>query len=146
MCPVLARRSVIFSALIFSALALGGPLTAYAEEGARIYFITPLDGETVTSPVTVRFGLEGMEVAPAGVDKPHTGHHHLLIDTEPPQGEDMHKPIPADDHHRHFGGGQTEAEIELAPGPHTLQLLLGDKNHAPHAQPVLSDKITIMVE
>lgn len=139
-------RSVIFLVPIFSALALGGPGTARAAEGTRIYFISPANGDTVTSPVTVRFGLEGMEVAPAGVDKANTGHHHLLIDTEPPHGDHMTNPIPVDDHHRHFGGGQTEAEIELAPGTHTLQLLLGDKDHAPHAQPVLSEKITITVE
>jgi hypothetical protein len=113
-------------------------------EGAEVYFVTPSDGETVTSPVTVRFGLSGMGVAPAGTDREHTGHHHLLIDLEelPP----MDKPIPADDNHKHFGGGQTETVVELAPGKHTLQLLLGDMGHIPHDPPVMSEKITIEVK
>ncbi|UCE86687.1 MAG: DUF4399 domain-containing protein [Deltaproteobacteria bacterium] len=112
-------------------------------EGARLYFITPSDGERVKSPVTVRFGLAGMGVAPAGVATPETGHHHLIIDAAlPPLGQ----PVPSDEHHRHFGGGQTEVALELAPGTHTLQLLLGDANHVPHDPPVVSEKITIQVE
>jgi hypothetical protein len=113
-------------------------------EGAKLYFVTPADGDAVTSPVTVRFGLSGMGVAPAGTDRDHTGHHHLLIDLEelPP----MDKPIPADDNHKHFGGGQTETVVELAPGKHTLQLLLGDMGHIPHDPPVISEKITIEVK
>ena len=109
-----------------------------------LYFITPTDGATVSSPVTVRFGLKGMGVAPAGVNKPNTGHHHLLIDLDklPP----LDQPVPKDEHHRHFGGGQTETTIELAPGKHTLQLLLGDQNHVPHDPPLVSEKITITVK
>lgn len=115
-----------------------------APEGAKVYFISPADGETVSSPVTVRFGLSGMGVAPAGTAKDHTGHHHLLIDVEevPP----LDKPVPNDDNHMHFGGGQTEASIELSPGMHTLQLLLGDMGHLPHDPPVISEKITIEVQ
>jgi len=124
-----------------SALVLAG---SPAPEGAKVYFISPADGETVSSPVTVRFGLSGMGVAPAGTAKDHTGHHHLLIDVEevPP----LDKPVPNDDNHMHFGGGQTEASVELSPGMHTLQLLLGDMGHLPHDPPVISEKITIEVQ
>lgn len=111
--------------------------------GARAYIISPEDGETVSSPVTVRFGLSGAGVAPAGVQREQTGHHHLLINAK--QLPDMDKPIPADDQHRHFGGGQTEVTIELSPGEHKLQLLLGDHSHVPHNPPVLSEPITIKV-
>jgi hypothetical protein len=110
---------------------------------ARLYFITPTDGATVSSPVTVRFGLSGMGVAPAGVGTPDTGHHHLIIDAElPPAGA----PIPNDERHKHFGGGQTETTVSLAPGRHTLQLVLGDKDHVPHDPPLVSERITITVE
>lgn len=111
-------------------------------EGAAVYFISPQDGDTVKGPVTVRFGLKGMGVAPAGTDKPNTGHHHLIIDTDlPPLDEN----IPMDENHVHFGGGQTETTVTLAPGTHTLQLLLGDMNHIPHNPVVSSKKITITV-
>lgn len=112
-------------------------------DGAEVYFQAPADGATVTSPVTVRFGLRGMGVAPAGVDRPNTGHHHLLIDVEDAPSFDM--PLPASDSVRHFGGGQTEVEIELPPGEHTLQLVLGDMLHTPHMPPVVSETITITV-
>ena len=108
-----------------------------------VYIISPKNGALVQNPVIIRFGLKGMGVAPAGIDKANTGHHHILIDVDPPPAIDA--PIPADDQHRHFGGGQTETALELSPGQHTLQLLLGDKNHVPHDQPVLSEKITITV-
>jgi hypothetical protein len=109
---------------------------------AALYMISPADGATVTSPVTVRFGLAGMGVAPAGVRSPDTGHHHLLIDVDlPPAG----LPVPADDNHRHFGKGQTETVLELAPGTHTLQLILGDHDHVPHEPPLTSPQITINV-
>ena len=114
-----------------------------APDGAEVYFQAPADGATVTSPVTVRFGLRGMGVAPAGVDLANTGHHHLLIDVEEAPSLDM--PLPATDSVRHFGGGQTEVEIELAPGQHTLQLVLGDMLHTPHEPPVASQTITITV-
>ena len=110
--------------------------------GTVVYLISPAAGETVSSPVTLQFGLKGMGVAPAGVMKPGTGHHHLLIDTELP---DMSLPIPADETHRHYGGGQTETELELTPGKHTLQLLLGDERHVPHDPPVFSEKIEITI-
>jgi hypothetical protein len=96
--------------------------------------------------VTVKFGLSGMGVAPAGVEKANTGHHHLLIDAEAPTGENLNQPMPADAHLRHFGGGQTETVLDLAPGRHSLQLILGDANHIPHDPPLESDKIEIEVK
>ena len=113
-------------------------------EDAELYIISPADGEVVSSPVTVKFGLKKMGVAPAGIEKQNTGHHHLLIDVETLPALD--KPVPADSQHKHFGGGQTEATIELTPGKHTLQLILGDQSHIPHDPPVVSKKITITVE
>lgn len=118
--------------------------TLPAPEDARLYFIEPQDGDTVRSPVQVRFGLQGMGVAPAGVDVPETGHHHLLVN-EPEV--DMDAPLPDPEGVIfHFGGGQTEAEIELEPGEHTLQAVLGDWKHQPHDPPVTSERITIVVE
>ena len=112
-------------------------------EGAKVYFIEPADGATVTNPVIVKFGIEGMEVAPAGTDKPNSGHHHVLIDTAL---EDYESPIPSDETHKHFGKGQTETQLELTPGEHTLQLILGDQNHIPHDPAVESESITVTVE
>ena len=112
-------------------------------DGAYVYIVSPAHGEVVTSPFKVVFGLSGMGVAPAGIDKAKTGHHHLLIDTVLP---DLTRPIPADDKHRHFGGGQTEVVIELVPGEHSLQLLLADFAHSPHSPPLSSQQITIRVK
>jgi len=113
-----------------------------SKPGAAVYFIHPLDGAVVKSPIIVRFGLKGMGVAPAGVEKAGTGHHHLIIDAPlPPMDEN----IVSDENHLHFGGGQTETTISLAPGKHTLQLLLGDQNHLPHSPPVFSKVITVTV-
>lgn len=118
------------------------PRTA-SDAGARVFFVSPADGETVSSPVTVVFGIEGMTVVPAGDDTPNSGHHHLLIDTDLP---DLGLPIPKDAHHVHFGDGSAETEIDLEPGEHTLQMLLGDYLHVPHDPPVVSERITIQVE
>lgn len=126
--------------LMLSTAAYAGTPSA---KGAKAYIISPADGATVSSPVTIKFGLDGMDVAPAGTDKPNSGHHHLLIDTNLPA---MNKPIPSDDNHKHFGKGQTEIKLELKPGKHTLQLLLGDKGHIPHSPPVKSKKITVTVK
>ena len=114
-----------------------------AGAGAEVYFISPADGETLKNPVQIRFGLKNMGVAPAGSTKANTGHHHLLIDTALPT---LNTAIGKDDKHRHFGGGQTETSLELAPGQHTLQLLLGDFSHIPHEPAVYSKQITITVE
>ena len=139
------RISVIAGALMLAlSPALAGETPA--PEGAKVYFIGLEDGQTVSSPVTIRFGLSGMGVAPAGVDdKPNTGHHHLIIN-ERIEGEELNEPIPADEQHVHFGGGQTETTIELPPGTHTLQLVLADWSHIPHDPPVMSERITITVK
>ena len=112
--------------------------------GARAFFITPADGETVSSPVKIEFGIEGMSVVAAGVDEMHSGHHHLIINADLPA--DLGMPIPANDNYIHFGDGSTSTEVTLEPGQHTLQLLLGDHLHIPHDPPVTSEKITITVE
>lgn len=119
------------------------PIT-HAPAGAEVHIISPSDGATVGQEVTVRFGLKGMGVAPAGIEKEKTGHHHLLVDVNalPPAGQ----PIPADAQHIHFGGGQTQTTLKLAPGTHTLQLELGDRNHVPFDPPLVSSKITIHVK
>jgi len=112
-------------------------------EGARVYFITPTDGDTVTSPVAIEFGIEGMTVVRAGVEEAASGHHHLIIDADLPP---LDAPIPASDHYIHFGDASTSTTIELEPGEHTLQLILGDYRHVPHDPPVTSDVITVTVE
>src|SRR3569832_455338 len=112
--------------------------------GAEVYIVSPKDGAKGKSPVTVVFGLKGMGIAPAGVKFDNTGHHHLLEDTDPPA--DLSKPLPADAHNVHFGKGQTETSLTLAPGKHTLQLLFADALHTPHEPAVISKKITITVE
>lgn len=137
----LARAMVTTAALVFTPVLMAGETPA--PEGAKAYIISPADGATVSSPVTVQFGLSGIGVAPAGIEKEKTGHHHLLIDVK--ELPDMNSPIPGDEHHRHFGGGQTEVSIDLPPGQHTLQLLLGDHHHIPHNPPVLSEPVTITV-
>ena len=115
-----------------------------APETAKAYIITPSNGETVKPPFTVQFGLSGMGIAPAGVDRPNTGHHHLLIDID--QLPSLTEPLQGSEQVLHYGAGQTETQLTLAPGEHTLQLVLGNYSHIPHDQPVLSEKITVTVE
>ena len=119
------------------------PRTA-SPPGAEVYIISPKDGAEVSSPVRVLFGLKGMGIAPAGIKFDNTGHHHLLVDSDPPS--DTGAPLPATDKILHYGKGQTEASVPLSPGQHTLQLVLGDMNHVPHDPPVISKKITITVK
>ena len=143
----------VMLAVLFATAAIG---TAYAQgapstPGTTVYIVNLADGDRVASPVKVLFALAGMGIAPAGIEHEGTGHHHLLIDRPPMgQGEDgaeeLLYSIVADENHVHFGGGQTEAVVELAPGEHTLQLVLGDHNHVPHDPPVVSEVITITVE
>ena len=114
-----------------------------APENARVFFITPADGDAVQSPVNIEFGIENMGVAPAGQDEKNTGHHHLVINAELPA---LDQPIPANDNYRHFGDGSTSVSLELEPGTYTLQMLLGDHLHIPHDPPVYSETITITVE
>jgi hypothetical protein len=114
-----------------------------APEGAAVYIVWPRDGTVIKDgKFWVRMGLSGAGIAPAGVDKPNTGHHHLLIDTDPPP---LDEEIPNDKNHLHFGAGQTEARIELPPGKHTLQLMFADANHLSFNPPILSKKITITI-
>jgi hypothetical protein len=141
------NRKTVFTACVLAGLATVTwaqlPRTP-SPEGASLYILSPRDGETVSGPLIVRFGLTGMGVAPAGVEIEDTGHHHLLIDMA--DLPTLDQPLPATDHIKHFGGGQTETAIELTPGQHTLQLLLADMNHVPHEPPVMSERITITVE
>ena len=115
-----------------------------APDSANAYIISPSSGEMVKAPFTVQFGLSGMGIAPAGIDRPNTGHHHLLIDVDqlPPLSE----PLQGSEQVRHYGAGQTETQLDLAPGEHTLQLVLGNYSHVPHNKPVISEKIVVTVE
>ena len=140
--------SALRGCLVFAAL-IGAPMVAVAETpappNAAVYIISPRDGDTVSSPFKVQFGLSGMGIAPAGVEKPNTGHHHLIIDaTMSPQ--ELKEPIASDAKHVHFGGGQTEAMVTLPPGKHTLQLVLGDWTHIPFNPPIVSPVITVTVK
>lgn len=134
---------VLVSILVAGTATAQAPASTPSPQGAEVYIISPQDGATVGSTFTVRFGLRGMGVAPAGTDAANTGHHHLLIDTDLPP---LDQPIPADAEHLHFGKGQTEASVTLAPGKHTLRLLLGDRNHIPHQPPVVSAPISVTVQ
>jgi hypothetical protein len=133
---------------IAAALALTASVSVAqtaSPSGAKVFIISPKNGATVTNPVTVKFGIKGMTLAPAGSKDANTGHHHLLVDTDPPA--DLTQPIPSvPDKVIHFGKAQTETTLTLTPGKHTLQLLLGDGNHIPHQPPVMSKKITITVK
>ena len=141
-------RTILLAVLATLGLGLLQPAAALeriaAPAGAAVYFIGLADGDVVPPQFVVRFGLRGLGVAPAGIDVRDTGHHHLLINLQelPP----LNLPLPASEQVVHFGGGQTEAAITLAPGVYTLQLLLGDYRHVPHDPPVISELITITVE
>lgn len=135
------KKAILAAAtLLLSASAMATQAPAHVSE----YIISPQDGATVSKTFTVKFGLSGMGVAPAGINVKNTGHHHLLIDLK--QQPDLHKPLPANAHIRHFGGGQTETQITLPPGKHTLQLMLGDYMHVPFSPVVESKKITVYVQ
>ncbi len=128
-------------------LAADGKDAAPAEKAApakaAAFFVNLKDGDTVTSPFNVKFGVTGMDVKPAGIVTPNSGHFHLLIDTTLTDAQ-LKQPIPVDDQHKHYGKGQTEDTISLPAGKHTLQLVMGDAAHVP--TPVVSDKITITVK
>ena len=136
--------SILVLVLTTSLVYADDSLISKAAPDAKVYFIQPIDGAVVGKTFSVKFGLSGMGVAPAGTDREHTGHHHILIDLD--SLPDMTKPLPANDNVKHFGGGQTETTLTLEPGTHTLQLLLGNHLHIPHDAPVMSEKITITVE
>ena len=116
----------------------------HSEDPKRVYFVTPSDGITTTNPVKIKFGTTGLTIVPAGVDMPDSGHHHLLINVD--KLPNLKLPIPADSNHLHFGNGQTETEINLPEGKHTLQLLIGNHLHIPHNEPIISEKIEITVK
>lgn len=140
------HKNIIISGLLLTlCFVVATPFAAQTPSklDSAVYFITPAHGEVVSSPVKVKFGLSGMGVAPAGVAVSDTGHHHLLIDVK---DSNLHDPVPKDAQHMHFGNGQTETVVELSPGKHTLQLILGDQNHIPHKPAVVSRKIIIYVE
>jgi hypothetical protein len=140
------QRSILLP--FFVLLLLEGPASAAtggptpSPPGAQVYFIGLKDGDTIPTKSTIHFGLHGMGVAPAGSDRANSGHHHLIIDAPTPA---LDAEIPNDFQHLHFGAGQTEAELTLTPGEHTLQLLLGDRNHIAHSPPVMSERIKVKV-
>ena len=140
------RTAIISAALAIAALALTPAFAARTSspENAEAYIIWPTDGTVIHGgKFWVRMGLRNMGVCPKGVNIPNVGHHHLLIDTDLPS---LGEQIPSDRNHLHFGAGETEGRIELPPGKHTLQLLLGDHDHVPHDPPVYSKKISIIVQ
>lgn len=147
---MLVRKPLLSSVVIAAFLVISSSVTAGgdtpAPDSAKTYFINIKDGDTVSNPVTIQFGLKGMGVSPAGIkDVANSGHHHLLINTNLDEKK-AGGPLPSDANHKHFGKGQTEATLELPAGKHTLQLVLGDWKHTPHAKPVVSDVITITVK
>jgi hypothetical protein len=143
----LTSRTVVLAAVAATAFlpAVAAQAQTAAPAGASVYFINIKDKATVTSPFKVQFGLSGMGVAPAGVEKDKTGHHHLLIDTKLSDDE-AKAPVAMDAQHMHFGGGQTETTLTLPPGQHTLQLVLGDWSHIPFSPLVASPVITVTVK
>lgn len=144
----MASRMAGLLALAAMAAASAAPVGAAAAErtpapkDAYVYIGWPNDGEVVSGRFKVWFGTRGFGVAPSGVTRANTGHHHILVDTELPP---LDEPIPNSPKHIHYGGGQTETYLELPPGRHTLQLLMGDAEHVPHDPPVMSKRITITV-
>ena len=138
---------LIILGLLLTFTTLNNHADGHGEKASKdpvVYIISPSDGAVVKSPFTIKFGLKGMGVAPAGIDKENTGHHHLLINVD--ELPDMTMSLPASENIVHFGGGQTETKLALKPGKHTLQLLMGNFAHVPHSKPIISKKITITVE
>ncbi|MCW8907659.1 MAG: DUF4399 domain-containing protein [Sedimenticola sp.] len=137
------RKIPLLLILLLAATPLWAEMARTPSPGdAAVYIISPVDGATVPATFTVHFGLRGMGVAPAGTEKANTGHHHLLVDGKAMPAMDQ----PLGQETMHFGGGQTETELTLEPGQHTLQLILGDKGHVPHDPPVVSEIVTITVQ
>jgi hypothetical protein len=141
----IVARTILLGAAAAVLPSVAAQAQTAAPPGAAVYFINVKDNDTVTSPFKIQFGLTGMGIAPAGVEKDKTGHHHLLIDTKLTD-EEAKTPLPADKQHVHFGGGQTEAMVTLSPGQHTLQLVLGDWTHIPFSPPIVSPVITVTVK
>ena len=135
------KPSLLLKSLFITTLSMFFTLTVQAYGHGQVSIAYPQDGAVVQSPVVVKFHIEGMTLAPAGTGGPNSGHHHLIVDGELPDLK-----MPMGGQVKHFGKAQTETVLELAPGKHTLQLILGDKTHTPHMQPVFSEKITITVK
>ena len=143
----MVKKIYLIPAVLIMALNASAVSGHTPPKHARVYFVDLEDGAVVKSPFKVKFGIDGFGITPAGTTgkRRHTaGHHHLLIDL--PELPDPDEAIPRDAHHRHFDKGETEAVLELPPGEHTLQLLLGDEQHEPQDPPLYSKKITIIVE
>jgi Domain of unknown function (DUF4399) len=145
----LHARFLLIGTIAFTAAGAAGTADAQTKggptrsgQGAAVYFVGIKDGDTLPTKPTIHFGLRNMGVAPAGLDRENAGHHHLIVDAPTPP---LDQPIPNDFNHLHFGAGQTEAEVTLTPGKHTLQLILGDKDHVPHTPPIMSERITVTV-
>jgi hypothetical protein len=139
---MLTRRLVLSSLMQFASVEAFAGSTP-APKDAYLYIIWPTDGERIKGAFWCRFGLRNMGVTHAGDTTANMGHHHLFIDVD--EALEPNEPIPSDKKHMHFGAGQTEVRLELPPGPHTLQLVLGDANHIPFDPPVVSRKIRIVV-
>lgn len=137
-------RLIVLAALLASVPCAAQAQGKSAPKDALLYFIWPQNGAAIKGAFWCRFGLRNMGVTHAGDDYPNSGHHHLFVDVNEPL--DANKPIPQDKNHLHFGAGQTEARLELPPGKHTLQLVLGDAKHYPFSPPLVSEKITITVK
>lgn len=148
---IMACSAGLLTSFAFAQTPANAPATPAAAAamapaaGAEVYIIAPQDGAKIKGPVTVRFGLKGMGVAPAGIKFDNTGHHHLLVDTDIKDVK-LVESLPASDNIVHFGKGQTEATLTLTPGKHTLQLLFADYMHRSFDPPLKSAKITITVE
>ena len=127
-------NKILFTFLFFS-------ISAFS---AEVYFVSPSDGDEVSSPVEIVFGLRGIGVAPAGINFPNTGHHHLLVDLD--ALPNLNESIPADKNHIHFGKGQTSTSLDLEQGKHTIQLLFADYSHTPHKVPLMTEKITFYIK
>ena len=140
---MIEREAVPASAINDAATETISLITS-AAENAEVFIIEPQPDSVITSPLTVKFGIANMVIAPAGDDQSNSGHHHLLIDLA--ELPDMSQPLPANENIIHFGKGQTETTLELTPGQHTLQLLLGNYLHVPHSEPVISEEISVIVE
>jgi len=131
---------ILITSFFLASVAFAEMPRTKSPDGAKVYIISPASGATVPEKFVIKFGLRGMGVAPAGTAKAKTGHHHLIVDGKLPNFK-----TPMGKNVRHFGGGQTEVELKLAKGEHTLQLIMGDKSHIPHNPPVVSKKIKIIV-
>ena len=140
------RRIAFFLLILLSSATAAGAGETPAPADAKVYFINLKDGDRVISPLVVRFGLSGMGIAPAGTEAPNTGHHHLFVDAPALEGDALNEAIPVDEHHVHFGKGQTETTVTLSKGQHTLQLVLGDWSHVPFDPPIMSPVVTVTVK